>query len=237
MSIGLQKLNRNPAIKREFFGGAGYAAAGRLGEADWLRISFCAFDGRNYALPVLCVHCTHAACVEACPENALSPVNGWVRVNRDRCIGCGRCERACPYQAIHVSRQVNLFGLHAGKAVKCDGCTGDSYQQPACASVCATGAMQYGYRHKLVRQAHKRVRSLKKEFPQACLYGLSPYGGLQVLYVLTGPPEQFGLGAAGAVDVSSAADIRSVYTLFSVFSFGLSSLRRRMVQLAEKIVG
>jgi len=47
-----------------------------------------------------CRQCVEPACVEACPENAISaPVAfGHVRViDQKKCIGCGECQAACPF--------------------------------------------------------------------------------------------------------------------------------------------
>jgi len=57
------------------------------------------------AIPVLCNHCTDAACVKACPVTPKAMhkhENGMTIHNQDRCIGCRECQRACPYSAEDV---------------------------------------------------------------------------------------------------------------------------------------
>jgi len=50
--------------------------------------------------PVLCNHCSKAACVEACPvtpKAMFKTKNNVTMHNDERCIGCRSCQDACPY--------------------------------------------------------------------------------------------------------------------------------------------
>ena len=42
------------------------------------------------------------SCVKVCGENAISILNGIALVDKEKCIGCGRCESACPKKIIHL---------------------------------------------------------------------------------------------------------------------------------------
>ncbi len=115
-------------------------------------------------VPTSCRHCEHPHCMKDCPPDAIhrSP-NGEVFVN-DSCIGCGNCEKNCPYGVIQLApvdpkrRRPSLFAwlvLGAGpepgleprpkgkdipkKAVKCDMCK-DLPGGAACVRACPTGA-------------------------------------------------------------------------------------------------
>ena len=55
-----------------------------------------------FYLPRLCNHCTHPACVEACPRNAIyKQENGIVVIDEKRCHGYRYCIEACPYKKIY----------------------------------------------------------------------------------------------------------------------------------------
>lgn len=59
------------------------------------------------AMPVLCNHCMDAACVKACPVTPKAMhkhENGMTIHNQDRCIGCRRCQEACPYSSTDVDK-------------------------------------------------------------------------------------------------------------------------------------
>jgi len=117
-------------------------------------------------VPTSCRHCEHPHCMKDCPPDAIHRApNGEVFI-ADNCIGCGNCERNCPYGVIHMAAkppkkpgliQWLMFGRGPGpgeakydkkdktkattgkKAVKCDMCK-DQSGGPACVRSCPTGA-------------------------------------------------------------------------------------------------
>ena len=114
-----------------------------------------------------CRHCEHPHCMADCPPNALNRgPDGEVYIN-DTCIGCGNCQRNCPYGVIRMAKPPPkkpsllkwlFFGSGPGpgepdkewtdgkvssetpkKAIKCDMCSGID-GGPACVRACPTGA-------------------------------------------------------------------------------------------------
>ena len=69
--------------------------------ADYLIETSGTFPNVQYEnMPVLCNHCSEAACVDACPVTPKAMYKGDDNItmhNIDRCIGCRRCQSACPY--------------------------------------------------------------------------------------------------------------------------------------------
>ena len=63
--------------------------------------------GRTYAhlhVPTSCRHCEHPHCMADCPPNAINRgPDGEVFIN-DTCIGCGNCQRNCPYGVIRMAK-------------------------------------------------------------------------------------------------------------------------------------
>jgi Fe-S-cluster-containing dehydrogenase component len=54
----------------------------------------------HWAMPVLCNHCSEAACVAACPvtpKAMYKTPEGVTLHDNARCIGCRSCQSACPY--------------------------------------------------------------------------------------------------------------------------------------------
>jgi Fe-S-cluster-containing hydrogenase component 2 len=126
--------------------------------------------GKTYAhlhVPTSCRHCEHPHCMADCPPNAIHRgPDGEVFID-ETCIGCGNCQRNCPYGVIRMDKVPPkkpglltwlLTGWGPGpgeppkkwtekrvsaetpkKAIKCDMCSGIS-GGPACVRACPTGA-------------------------------------------------------------------------------------------------
>jgi CRP-like cAMP-binding protein/Fe-S-cluster-containing hydrogenase component 2/thioredoxin reductase len=89
-------------------------------------------------VPTSCRHCEDPHCMKDCPPDAIRRApNGEVFI-RDNCIGCGNCERNCPYGVIHMAQKPRDRS-GPKKAVKCDMCR-DQAGGPACVRACPTGA-------------------------------------------------------------------------------------------------
>ena len=59
----------------------------------------------RYWVTDLCQNCLAASCEKVCPKNAITFVNGKSRIDPKVCIRCGKCAKACSYNAIvHIER-------------------------------------------------------------------------------------------------------------------------------------
>ena len=60
-------------------------------------------DNHYFYLPRLCNHCTHPACLDACPRGSIykRSEDGIVLVDQDRCHGYRFCVEACPYKKVY----------------------------------------------------------------------------------------------------------------------------------------
>ncbi len=60
-----------------------------------------------------CISC--GLCVDACPQEAMSLVDGKAVIDLDKCTACGQCVSVCPVSAITDSRfgQAYYFGIRA----------------------------------------------------------------------------------------------------------------------------
>ena len=59
----------------------------------------------QYRVTESCQNCLAASCQKVCPKGAISFSNGKSVIDQDKCIRCGKCQKACPYHAIiHLER-------------------------------------------------------------------------------------------------------------------------------------
>ncbi|HLN52792.1 MAG TPA: 4Fe-4S dicluster domain-containing protein [Lentimicrobium sp.] len=86
-----------------------------------------------------CNHCENAPCVRCCPTGASHIIEGGiVVVAHEKCIGCGACIQACPYDA--------RYSHPEGYVDKCTFCNHRVTEglDPACVAVCPTKCMYFG---------------------------------------------------------------------------------------------
>ncbi len=93
-----------------------------------------------FMLPRLCNHCDNPPCIPVCPVQATyQQEDGVVLIDNERCVGCGYCVQACPYDARFINKETNT-------ADKCTFC----YHRvsvgllPACVESCVGGARIFG---------------------------------------------------------------------------------------------
>ena len=59
----------------------------------------------QYKVSNYCQNCLAASCRKVCPKDAITVRNNRSYIDLDKCIRCGKCAKACPYNAIvHLER-------------------------------------------------------------------------------------------------------------------------------------
>lgn len=93
-----------------------------------------------------CRGCIAHRCVNACPRDAITIVNQKAVIDNDKCIECGRCQKACPYSAIIKSVRpceqackVNAISMDERKKAKIN--NDDCIACGACVYQCPFGAI------------------------------------------------------------------------------------------------
>jgi len=115
--------------------------------------------GVNLAtFPNKCRHCDPAPCMQACPTGALyrDQSTGSVLLDGYKCIACGMCAIACPFDVItfhqvwnvKVRREINF---------KCDHCVERQARGeiPACVEACKTEALEFGEINEIVKRGRR----------------------------------------------------------------------------------
>src|SRR3954447_7512210 len=118
------------------------------------RLSLTGIKLYNLLAPNSCWQCENPLCMLDCPPDAIArDPRGEVYI-KSNCIGCGNCERNCPYGNIfmvHKEPEHSIFGwvkslftkskdeVERTVAVKCDLCR-EIKGGPACVRSCPTGA-------------------------------------------------------------------------------------------------
>ncbi len=119
------------------------------GPASWMRVT--TIEKGKYPNPFVafmaaaCCHCSHPACIPACPVDAIAKrdEDGIVVVDRGLCLGkdsCQRCLEVCPYKAPQFGAEENA------KMQKCDFCLERWVEgkPPICVAGCPMRALDAG---------------------------------------------------------------------------------------------
>ncbi len=124
-----------------------------------------------FYMPRLCNHCTHPACVEACPTGAMykRDEDGLVLRDEDNCKGYQFCAKACPYKKI-------FYNHVRGISQHCIMCFPRLEQgvAPACARQCPGRLVFVGYLDDAKGPIHKLVNEWKVALPLHAEYGTGP---------------------------------------------------------------
>ncbi|MFP4368179.1 MAG: 4Fe-4S dicluster domain-containing protein [Candidatus Kapaibacterium sp.] len=164
--------NLSPDKPREWIKNDGLSAN------NWTSVLY---NGEHYVRKQ-CRHCIDPACVSVCPVGALqNKENGAVIYDSDRCLGCRYCMMACPYGIPRYTWDSPV--AYVRKCILCyENIKNGRIDQPACTSVCPTGATIFGSRKDLLREAHYRIKNEPDKYMDH-VFGEKEVGGSNVLYI------------------------------------------------------
>ena len=94
-----------------------------------------------YKVNMSCNHCAEPACLPTCPTGAIwkREKDGIVDIDSTLCVGCRKCEAACPYGAPQ-------YDVEAGVIKKCNMCVDeiDAGRKPYCVAACMMRVLDVG---------------------------------------------------------------------------------------------
>ncbi len=92
-----------------------------------------------YNLSIACNHCVHPKCAGVCPTDAfIHRADGIVYIDSSKCMGCGYCSWACPYNAPR-------YNPEQGQMSKCNFCFDniDAGLPPSCVAACPMRVLNF----------------------------------------------------------------------------------------------
>ena len=137
-----------------------------------------------------CMHCLAPACASACPVRAMDKLaTGPVVYDASKCMGCRYCMVACAFDIPKYE-----YERAAPRVRKCTFCADRQAQglEPACTSVCPTGALTFGKRAALLDEAKRRIYAEGSRYVRH-VYGEHEAGGTSWLYISDIPFEKLAL--------------------------------------------
>jgi phenylacetyl-CoA:acceptor oxidoreductase subunit 1 len=128
---------------------------------------------QRYFITTSCMQCSQPACLPVCPTKATHlRSDGIVDIDQNKCVGCGACIMACPYDARAILGNKHRFetggktrpssiaqnAKREGTCTKCNFCLPrvqngreanlqpgiDPDATPLCVATCSTGTLWFG---------------------------------------------------------------------------------------------
>lgn len=117
---------------------------------------------KAYPIPLLCLHCRKAPCMDACPipgciyrtESGVVIIDP-EKCDPEKCEGKKPCIEDCPYRLIFFNDDRNI----------CQKCTFCAHRlaegkEPACVDACPSNVFTFGEESKIIEEAKKRGAKL-----------------------------------------------------------------------------
>ena len=123
-----------------------------------------------YKVNMSCNHCAEPACLPTCPTGAIfkRKKDGIVDIDSTLCIGCRKCEAACPYGAPQFIPEQNVVS-------KCNMCVDeiDAGRKPYCVMACMMRVLDIGPIDKLWTGEHPTTALAPGEKPVKAVKNLA----------------------------------------------------------------
>lgn len=124
-----------------------------------------------FPLARICNHCTHPACLAACPRKAIykRQQDGIVLIDQERCRGYRHCVKACPYKKPY-------FNMKTGKSEKCILCYPrvEKGVPPMCFWQCPGRIRYIAFVDDKNSSVHKMIYDYKVALPLRPEFGTEP---------------------------------------------------------------
>ncbi|MCF8233368.1 MAG: 4Fe-4S dicluster domain-containing protein [Bacteroidales bacterium] len=136
-------------------------------------------SGGEVAVKRQCMHCLEPACVSACLTQAMYKTKeGPVIWREEKCMGCRYCMVSCPFDMPKFE-----YNSPNPKIIKCDMCYDriKEGKEPACVEICPAGALVFGKRSELIKEARKRIMEMPEWYTDH-IYGELEAGGTGFMY-------------------------------------------------------
>jgi Fe-S-cluster-containing dehydrogenase component len=95
---------------------------------------------RLHRVPVMCMHCAEAPCMDACANGAITRrADGIILISPEGCKGCFACVAACPYDAVFANAEARV----AQKCTLCAHLLDAGWDRPRCVTACPADALRF----------------------------------------------------------------------------------------------
>ena len=103
----------------------------------------------TFDIAIACRKCEDPLCIKACPRDAVAELeDGSVRIEKDKCNGCGWCIEACNFGALKLDWDRKCV-------FTCDFCA--DLDQPKCVEFCPYDALEFTTLDQVGHEAGKRA--------------------------------------------------------------------------------
>ena len=150
-----------------------------------------------------CMHCLEPSCVSACLVGGLTKsLEGPIIYDATKCIGCRYCMIACPFHIPCYEWDKNIPYM-----VKCDMCFEriNKGKIPACVDACPNGALKFGDRDKLLKEARAKLQAQPNLYLNH-IWGEKECGGTSVIYISDVELSKLGWPKTNAASIPSLTE-------------------------------